>query len=320
MKFTNVFSIGLVLGSALFATTALPITTNAIVAREPDVLVLARSFHELSARDPWFGKVFQAFKPFIKPLVSMIPKVGGTISKFIPREESDDELLEDLLQLASENNVAARSPQDLDVLARSFHELSARDPFFGKLFRIVRPFIKPVASAIGKFIKREESDEELLEDLLQLASENTVAARSFHELDARDPFFGKLFRIVRPFIKPVASAIGKFIKREVSDDELLEELLQLASENTVAARSFHELDARDPFLGRLFRVVRPFIKPVASALGKFIKREDGDITADDVVGILADIVADLKPSVSRRDADDAAWDDFVQALQDAAAR
>jgi hypothetical protein len=119
-------------------------------------------------------------------------------------------------------------------------------------------------------------------------------ARSFEELDARDPFnFGSFFQKIAPFAKPfvaqipkVGGFLSKFFKRDGTvDEDLLKDFLvaeALAGRGDIAVRSLAEdLVARDPFnFGSFFQKIAPFAKPfvaqipkVGGFLSKFFRRD-----------------------------------------------
>jgi len=304
MKFTNALSLGVVFATAFTVTTAAPISTS-IAARDAHYVAMARSIQELDARDPFsFGNFFKAIAPFAKPFVAKIPKVGGFLSKFLKRDGTvDEDLLKDFLvaeALAGRGDIAARSLAE---------DLVARDPFsFGNFFKAIAPIAKPfvakipkVGGILSKFFKRDGTvDEDLLKDFLvaeALAGRGDIAARSLSEdLEARDPFsFGSFFKAIAPIAKPfiekipkVGGILSKFFKRDGTiDEELLNDFITeaLASRSVVARSSFPRGE---------------------------------DLNDDDVAGLIAELVADLKPAVSRRDTAGAeAWNDFVNAIVDA---
>jgi hypothetical protein len=345
MKFTNVFSLGVVIATAFTVTTAAPISSS-IAAREAHYAAIARSFEELDARDPFnIGGFFKAVAPFAKPFVAKIPKVGGFLSKFFRRDGSlDEELLNDFLvaqALADQNKVAARSLE--------LEDLVARDPFdFGGLFKAVAPFAKPfvqkipkVGGFLSKFFRRDGTiDEELLNDFIAaqaLASRSNVAARSLEidDLVARDPFnFGGFIKAVAPFAKPfvakipkVGGFLSKFFRRDGSlDEELLNDFLvsqALAAENRVAARSTEDtvndlvasallselgssIAARTViFPNPQVKDIIPVVKDVVQAIGNFF----GGLfrRGDDLNDDdVAGLIAELVTDLSRRDTRDAA--------------
>jgi len=273
--------------------------------------IAARSLAEdLVARDPFsFGSFFKAIAPIAKPFVAKIPKVGGILSKFFKRDGTvDEELLNDWLvaqALAGQSGVAARSLSA---------DLEARDPFsFGNFFKAIAPIAKPfvekipkVGGFLSKFFKRDGTiDEELLNDFIvsQALASRSVVARSSDE----------------------------------TADELIASALisELTNDVGVATRSLEELDAREPFSipapvvaaiiqhgPAVIKAVAPVAKKAVSAIGKFfggLFRRGEDLNDDDVAGLIAELVADLKPALSRRDTAnaEAAWNDFVNAIVDA---
>jgi len=274
--------------------------------------VAARSLAEdLVARDPFsFGNFFKAIAPIAKPFVAKIPKVGGFLSKFLKRDGTvDEELLNDFLvaqALAGQSDVAARSLSG---------DIVARDPFsFGNFFKAIAPIAKPfvakipkVGGILSKFFKRDGTiDEDLLNDFLvaqALAARTGVVARSPE--DAVDDL--------------IASALFSELTNDVG----------------VATRSIDELDTRDPFSipapvvsaiiqhgPAVIKAVAPVAKKAVKAIGKFfggLFRRGEDLNDDDVAGLIAELVADLKPALSRRDTAEAeaAWNDFVNAIVDA---
>lgn len=272
--------------------------------------IAARSLAEdLVARDPFsFGNFFKAIAPIAKPFVAKIPKVGGILSKFFKRDGTvDEELLNDWLvaqALAGQSGVAARSLSE---------DLEARDPFsFGNFFKAIAPIAKPfvekipkVGGILSKFFKRDGTiDEELLNDFIaQALASRSVVARSSDE--AADEL--------------IASAL----------------ISELTNDVGVATRSLYELDAREPFSipapvvsaiiqhgPAVIKAVAPVAKKAVSAIGKFfggLFRRGEDLNDDDVAGLIAELVADLKPALSRRDTAEAeaAWNDFVNAIVDA---
>jgi uncharacterized protein YdcH (DUF465 family) len=203
--------------------------------REFDELV-----SDLEARNPFFGKIFRGVK-----------SVLGFRRDF---EEIDARDFEDVTDLELRefdefvNDLEARNPffgkifkgvksilgfrrdYEDEIDAREFDEivseLEARNPFFGKIFRGVK-------SVLG--FRRDVDARDIQDDLLEardLAEQLTeVELREFDEfvadLEARNPFFGKIF-------KGVKSILG--FRRDYLESEF-------------EARDFdiEEIDARDYF-------------------------------------------------------------------------
>jgi len=210
MKFSNVLPVGLVLASALTATTALPVD-HTLIAREPAVAYYARSFHELEAREPFswgsIGKIFNAIKPLAKPFVKKIPHVGGFLSNFFKRDGGADD--DDLAELFYARHLAST-------------ELVARTP---------EEAVDAFANAL----------------LADLQSDNSVVRRSLEELEAREPFTippGVIDAVVKngpaiikaatPFVKKAASTIKSWFSRlfrrdGLSDGDVSELLADLVS-------------------------------------------------------------------------------------------
>jgi hypothetical protein len=171
-------------------------------------------------------------------------------------------------------------------------------------------------------------------------------ARSFDELDARDPFKipGFLKDIARPLVAKIPH-VGGFLSglfRRDLDDELLTALLTTRSPNDAEdaivnalfgdldRRDAYELDAREPFVippqlidlaiknaPSIIKAVAPLASKAVKGIKKFFKKlfRRGDLSNEVVARAVADFVAD---TFARRDIDDDAdtdWDNFLVSVR-----
>lgn len=197
-------------------------------AREyEDIMELdAREFSEavsdLEARNPFLGKIFKKVGGFLG--------FGRDLEDELEARDLEDELLEAREQL---NQVDAREFDEF------IGDLEARNPFLGKIFKKVGGFL-----GFG----REFDDE--------------IDAREFDEtvadLEARNPFLGKIFKKVGGFLG-FGRDLDQLDARDFEDD-LLEAREQFGE---AEAREFDEfvgdLEARNPFLGKIFKKVGGFL-------------------------------------------------------------
>lgn len=239
---------------------------------------------ELDARNPFLGKIFKKAAGFLG---------FGRDLEGLETREFADELLD----------LEARDFEDnMELDAREFEELvsdlEARNPFLGKIFKKVGGFL-----GFRRDFEDEIDARDFEDDLLEAREQwDEVDAREFDELvtdlEARNPFLGKIFKKVggflgfrrdlegeldarefddavndlearNPFLGGIIKKVGGFLgfRRDFDEidarnfeDEILEAREQL---NEVDAREFDEfvgdLEARNPFLGKIFKKVGGFL-------------------------------------------------------------
>lgn len=140
------------------------------------------------------------------------------------------------------------------VVARDVNnvELDARAPFIGKIFKGVKSFL-------GFRREFDEIDARDFEDDVLEAREfdalTDLELRQFDELvadlEARNPFIGKIFKGVKSFLG---------FRREFDDEVDARDFVEFTE---VEAREFDEfvtdLEARNPFLGKIFKAAKGFL-------------------------------------------------------------
>jgi hypothetical protein len=131
-------------------------------------------------------------------------------------------------------------------------ELDARAPFLGKIFKAAKGFL-------GFRRESEEVDARDFEDDVLEAREfdepTELELREFDELvadlEARNPFLGKIFKAAKGFLG---------FRREFDDEFDARDFEELTE---VEAREFDEfvtdLEARNPFLGKIFKAAKGFL-------------------------------------------------------------
>jgi len=221
---------------------------------------------ELDARNPFLGKIFKKAAGFLG--------FGRDVDELESREFADELL-----------DFEARDfSNDMDLDAREFEELvsdlEARNPFLGKIF-------KKAAGFLGFGRDLEEIDARDFEDELLEAREqwDEVDARELEELvsdlEARNPFLGKIFKKVTGFLGFRRDLEGELDAREF--DEAL-----------------NDLEARNPFLGKIFKKVTGFLG---------FRREFDEIDARDFEDELLEARAQLDEVDARE------FDEFVGDLE-----
>jgi methionyl-tRNA synthetase len=204
------------------------------------------------------------------------------------------------------------------AVARSF-ELDARDPFsLGGFIKKVASTVAPIVGGIlkkkvptiGKIFGRDDtSDDELMNE------------------------------IIAAYIAKEVNSDVTTRSTEDSIDDLIHDMV-LSNLAKVSTRDYYELDARDPFSipapiisaiathgPQVVKALAPVIKKVVPNVIKSVKKFFGfrrdvleDLSDDDVAELVANMVGDsFKPAVSRRDdaaEGEAAWNEFVKALED----
>jgi len=147
-----------------------------------------------------------------------------------------------------------------DVATREIEvELDARNPFLGGIIKKVGGFL-----GFGREVETRDFADDLLDvDAREFDDIFELDAREFDEavsdLEARNPFLGKIFKAAKGFLG---------FRREF-DDEIdareFEDLLIEAREqfDEVDARELDEfvgdLEARNPFLGKIFKAAKGFL-------------------------------------------------------------
>ena len=149
----------------------------------------------------------------------------------------------------------------IDVEAREFEELvtdlEARNPFIGKIFKGVKSFLG---------FRRDFEDSE-------------IDAREFDEavaeLEARNPFLGKIFKAAKGFL----GFRREFDEIDAREFEELLDARELLDE--VDAREFDEfvgdLEARNPFLGKIFKAAKGFLGFRRDSLDAEFEARDFDV-------------------------------------------
>jgi hypothetical protein len=155
-------------------------------------------------------------------------------------------------------------PVEASVSARDVNdvELDARNPFLGKIFKKAAGFL-----GFGRDLEdletREFADELLDFEARDFDDNMELDAREFEEvvsdLEARNPFLGKIFKKAAGFL-----GFGRNFDDEIDARAFEEELLEAREEMTeLDARELAEfvgdLEARNPFLGKIFKKAAGFL-------------------------------------------------------------
>jgi len=223
MKFSNIFSVCVVLASTLTAVTALPIA-NGLVARDPYRSRsgrlppgFARSSDELDARDPLFGIKLPKL-PFKLPFPF----------KFPFRRDLEDDFVASLFN---------RSPDEIDDLVSLLSKRDGMDLEARGFFDFVKKWVPRIVQAAPKIISGVKSlwgrdmSEDFMDALLQSRSPDDYddLASLLGDLNKRDvelvarSFWGKLISWAPKIIK-AAPDIIKGVKslwgRDLTDEHI----------------------------------------------------------------------------------------------------
>jgi len=149
-------------------------------------------------------------------------------------------------------------------------DVEARDPFAGALLKIL-PTVAPIAIDIFKkvFGRDVASDEALVNAILNSRSDENAVT----DVEARDPFAGALLKIL-PTVAPIAIDIFKKVfGRDLSDDELEQEIAKAIFSRSVVDATVTDIAAREPSFGSFVKLI-PTIAPIAIDLFKNIFGRD----------------------------------------------
>ncbi|CAA7264261.1 unnamed protein product [Cyclocybe aegerita] len=143
--------------------------------------------------------------------------------------------------------------REMDTL----EELVLREPIFGKVLRVAKKVAGgAVQVAAGALSGREYDDvEEFTARELEIMD----------ELEARDPFLGKIFRKVKGFFKGKSAAAAAAEPAAEEQQPAAREYDDFEEFTVRDLELMDELEARNPFLGKIFRKVKGFFKGKAAA-------------------------------------------------------
>ncbi|KAJ3488088.1 hypothetical protein NLI96_g3069 [Meripilus lineatus] len=199
MRFQLFTILAIAAASVPQAAFGLPIDSSVdLYVRDNDVIL---------AREPIFGKIFKVGK-------KLLGFKRGELEDLASRDFEDD-----LFAREFEDDILARDFEDM-LYSREENELLARDPLFGKIFKVGKKLLG---------FKRDELEARDFEgDVYARDFDDMLYSREENELLARDPLFGKIFKVGK---KLLGFKRDELEAREFEDD--------------LYAREYDDIVARD---------------------------------------------------------------------------